>query len=492
MDQDNKNTTGAPSNDTTSALFVSARKKQLEQQEADRRAKEKEEQRIAAEAEVRRLEREVEERRRKVEEDRVKTEEEAKRIAQEARAKQAQAAADPDAVLGAAPPPKKEIKLPQMPKIPKISMPHQQEKPASGGAVAASKLPLSPKMLAIIGGGVAAVILIIVLVMTMGGGGGTTLDNSYRSNSLGLELAYPTGWLVEEDAAQSAVTLQDGETGLLMIIDATDSVYEYGSDVISAAEAMMQMIVMGLGNDEADMPLPTLQKTGDYVSGGVEFETGDVFIKLQAEAIEDRLIIFVHTVKIAEREAFEKIASEIAFSLSVDSTGGTTGDAEEAAGGSGSYSGEYVSFNYPDGWYYTEMGDAGRFVGTVIVSPIEDFSESDIGKAPFILIADFTDAWNESEEAALEDGLTDFTEGIIEALSLSDILGEPGNVEYLGEESLTNASGVGYGVTLTLGDTVCLSQLAFTDGGRAYGSITVGIADEYNADIDAILTTITE
>ncbi len=49
MDQDNKNTTGAPSNDTTSALFVSARKKQLEQQEADRRAREKEEQRLAAE-----------------------------------------------------------------------------------------------------------------------------------------------------------------------------------------------------------------------------------------------------------------------------------------------------------------------------------------------------------------------------------------------------------------------------------------------------------
>ena len=68
MAEENKNGSGAPSTDTTSALFVSARKKQLEQQEEARRAKEKEAQRLSAEAEVRRLEQEVEERRRKAEE----------------------------------------------------------------------------------------------------------------------------------------------------------------------------------------------------------------------------------------------------------------------------------------------------------------------------------------------------------------------------------------------------------------------------------------
>ena len=59
MAEDKKNPTGAPATDTTSALFVSARKKQLEQQEAERRAKEKEEALLAAEAETRRLELEV-------------------------------------------------------------------------------------------------------------------------------------------------------------------------------------------------------------------------------------------------------------------------------------------------------------------------------------------------------------------------------------------------------------------------------------------------
>ena len=342
MDQDNKNTTGAPSNDTTSALFVSARKKQLEQQEADRRAKEKEEQRLAAEAEVRRLEREVEERRRKAEEDAKRAEEDARRIAEEARARQAQAASNPDAILGAQPE-KKETKLPSMPKLPKKIVPVATEK--------AAKAPLNTKMLAIIGGGVAVVILIVVLVMTMGGGGDTSQEDEYG----------------------------------------------YG------------------------------------------------------------------------------------------------GYSEELADGSGySFSSEYLSFHYPDGWYVTEFGDVGRFVGTVVVSPSEEFTEEDIGAVPFLVIADFTDAWNESGDEALENVLTDFTDGIIKALSLGDILGESDNVEYLGEESLTDVSGVGYGVTLTMGDTVCLSQLAFTDDGRAYGSIAVGIADEYNADIDAILTTITE
>ena len=69
MSDDRNTPSGASSDDTTSALFVSARKKQLQQQEAERLAQEKEAQRLAAEAEVQRLEREVEERRRQAEEE---------------------------------------------------------------------------------------------------------------------------------------------------------------------------------------------------------------------------------------------------------------------------------------------------------------------------------------------------------------------------------------------------------------------------------------
>jgi hypothetical protein len=87
MAQDNENDSGAHSTDATSALFVSARKKQIEQQEAERREKEREEARLAAEAEVRRLEEEVEERRRKTEEEKKLAEEEAKRAQEEMKAK---------------------------------------------------------------------------------------------------------------------------------------------------------------------------------------------------------------------------------------------------------------------------------------------------------------------------------------------------------------------------------------------------------------------
>jgi hypothetical protein len=156
MDQNKKSASGAPSSDTTSALFVSARKKQLEQQEAERRAKEKEDQRLAAEAEVRRLEDEVEERRRKAEEDKVHAEEEAKRIAEEARARQTQAAEAPDAVLGAQSQ-KKDIKLPGADILSGLS-----------GGAAAKALP-NKKLLIIIGAAVAAVLAIVILVVALGG-----------------------------------------------------------------------------------------------------------------------------------------------------------------------------------------------------------------------------------------------------------------------------------------------------------------------------------
>ena len=195
MNQDNKTPTTAPSDDTTSALFVSARKKQLQQQESDRIAKEKEAERLAAEAEVRRLEAEVEERRRRAEEDARRTEaeaeqrrrqadedarrveaeaeqrrrqadedarrveaeaeqrrrqadKEAKRIAVEARSKMEQAATDPDSILGA-------------------------RKSGTG----ASKKPIN-KMLLFVGGGVAgAVVLIVVIIIIALSLGAEEYDN---------------------------------------------------------------------------------------------------------------------------------------------------------------------------------------------------------------------------------------------------------------------------------------------------------------------------
>jgi hypothetical protein len=155
MPEDKKTPAGAPSSDTTSALFVSARRKQLEQQETERREKEKEEQRLAAEAEVQRLEREVEERRRKAEEDarrleieaaenRRQAEEDARRIAEEARARQAQAAAAPAS----------------------------QTQP---GTALASKPPLNKKLLIMIGGGVVVAIGVVVLLVVLLGGKGDKL-----------------------------------------------------------------------------------------------------------------------------------------------------------------------------------------------------------------------------------------------------------------------------------------------------------------------------
>jgi len=147
MEQDNKNASGAPSTDTTSALFVSARKKQLEQQETERRAKEKEEQRLAAEAEVRRLEAEVEARRRKAEED-------ARRVEAEAAEKMRQAAENASAVAA----------QPQTYQPVRSAAP----KPASEGGIAA--LLANKKMLAIIGGALAGVVvLVVVLALALGG-----------------------------------------------------------------------------------------------------------------------------------------------------------------------------------------------------------------------------------------------------------------------------------------------------------------------------------
>ena len=67
---------GAPAEDETAALFVTARKKQLAEQEAQRKADEEKAKRDAAEAEVRRLEEEIEARKLKAQEEERRLQEE--------------------------------------------------------------------------------------------------------------------------------------------------------------------------------------------------------------------------------------------------------------------------------------------------------------------------------------------------------------------------------------------------------------------------------
>ncbi len=103
MSDNQNNNQGAPSSDNTSALFVSARKKQLAQQEEQRVAAEKEAARLAAEEEVRRLEAEVEERKRKAQEDAVRIQQEEEERRKQAEIEKARIAADVRSAATAAP-----------------------------------------------------------------------------------------------------------------------------------------------------------------------------------------------------------------------------------------------------------------------------------------------------------------------------------------------------------------------------------------------------
>lgn len=87
---DEKRNLGASSSDDTSALFVTARKKQIAEQEAQRKAAEEEAKRLEAEAEVRRLEAEVADRKKKAEEEKIRLAQEEEQRRREAEIKQQQ------------------------------------------------------------------------------------------------------------------------------------------------------------------------------------------------------------------------------------------------------------------------------------------------------------------------------------------------------------------------------------------------------------------
>ncbi len=179
--EDNKNNQGAPSTDNTSALFVSARKKQLQQQEQDRIAAEKEAARLAAEEEVRRLEQEVADRRRQAEEDAKKVEEEAqerRRLAEESRVQE-----EKDAKIRQLRQQQEQKQQPAKPFVPPTVA-----TPTTGTAPAVAKkssnemiqdILQDKKKLGIAIGAVAAILILIIVLATMGGGGSGGYENAY-------------------------------------------------------------------------------------------------------------------------------------------------------------------------------------------------------------------------------------------------------------------------------------------------------------------------
>lgn len=365
MAQDSKNT-GAPSSDTTSALFVSARKKQLEQQEAERRAKEKEEQRLAAEAEVRRLEKEVEERKLKAEEDARRADDEARRIAEEARTRQAQAASNPDAILGSAQPQKKAVSLPQLPKI--------NAKPQGGGAAAAEKPAPNKKMLMIIGGAVAAVALIaVIIIMVSGGGGGASskLDANYTSSQKGISFSYPKDWTVD-DASATDITLSNSDLGAYMMIsDITNAINAYtgkGMDIVTAAETYLTSVAEGIteGMPVTDLT-PSLKKSGELVTGSMSFayddgtDTNNVTITL--ETVSNRVVMcLLGTYKPKTAKKAESLSNDILATVTVTGTGGSTaGDANDsganAAASQPAAPAGYTRFNSANGLTFVYPSD---------------------------------------------------------------------------------------------------------------------------------------
>lgn len=158
MDQENKKNNVAPSTDTTSALFVSARKRQIEEQEAQRLAREKEDERRRAEDEVRRLEAEVAERKRRAEEEalRVATEEKQRLEDEKKRREEQQKRLDEEQRRQA----KEAAQAAQKSTV--------QSVVSQGGAAVKKALPLLP----IIGGAVGLVAVIVLVVLLASGGSG--------------------------------------------------------------------------------------------------------------------------------------------------------------------------------------------------------------------------------------------------------------------------------------------------------------------------------
>lgn len=407
MDQEKKSGTGAPSSDTTSALFVSQRKKQLEQQEADRRAQEKEEQRRAAEAEVRRLEQEVEERKRNAEE-------EAKRVAEDARNKKAQAEANPDSVLGA-PPPQKEKKERKLPGLP------------AGDGTAAK--PMDVKKLAIIGGAALVVVILIIVIATMGGGDGDRPGASgemipYSSVQQGFNFEYPKGWQVDE-TTEGMLTIASEDMGaFILLMDITSEINEMtggGMEIIAAVEAMLQGVTEELVGGPVNGLEPQLQKTGSFVTGNASFtyqdsQLGQTDVDLYVTALDDHMFIDLFaTTDADQRETayadYRAIMDTLVVTGAASGAGAESGAAESAASTLTAPAGYQVftgsnglTMIYPDSWKAEEGNEGLSRAVTLIGSPSAE---------AYIMVANYADEAASMTGQAIFDSFRDDALGIL-------------------------------------------------------------------------------
>jgi hypothetical protein len=442
MDNDNKTPSGAPSDDTTSALFVSARKKQLEQQEADRRAKEKEEQRLAAEAEVRRLEWEVAERRRQAEEEvrRVEfenaerrriAEEEARRTGQAGGMGQPQQPYNPNAAPGAWQQPAQ--------KQPKAAKP-----PAQGGGL--SNLMKNKKLLAIVGGGAAVVIiLVVVLIVTLGGGNKGNSGNSLSSGSgreensgtsskvdpdaelsnwydeNGISFSYPSGWsIVNEMPYPPAVMVEsdyrnNGRTDIVYFFDVTNDFYDYlynaaDGDVLFAGELMLDEFIIGItnGGDYAEY-FPAIEETyNGFVSGGTEFtytttDGIEYYLFMDIVPFPDRLLLVAF--ELPQRKNIED-GVELCYRIGYTAT--LEGDSEYSFSDSPEYHdlNSRIYFQYPDGWLVRQQAGASTMYAPVIVTQYE-------GSSDFMMLYIYTEEFHDfmrSGQSGMDNLIADFAD----------------------------------------------------------------------------------
>ncbi len=311
MSENNKKSnSAAPSSDTTSALFVSARKKQLEQQEIERREKEKEEKRLAAEAEVRRLEQEVEARRRRAEEEARRAEAEAFRMAQEAQNRPTIVAPNPNAFHT---PPAAPTPVPV------------QKAPAT--ARVAPSLKNNKKVLIFGGAGAVLAVVVVLILVLMGSGGSSSLmlDQVYESADLGFSFSYPTDWVVEEDLGKRALTISTpDEISGVCIMDSTDEVNRRvagGYDVLSAAGSIINEVAAGLlGADAYELPAISLQRQGDYATGKTQFVYITWDITIEMEVMSNRMIMIFTSIDEEEPANVAPAFADIRATLVVTET----------------------------------------------------------------------------------------------------------------------------------------------------------------------------
>ncbi|HWS29948.1 MAG TPA: hypothetical protein VN512_07510 [Clostridia bacterium] len=405
MDQQNNGNTGAPSTDTTSALFVSARKKQLEQQEAERQAKEREAERLAAEAEVRRLEQEVAERKRRAQEEAQRVEQEAQRAEQEAATRRQQAQQEAQQAAAQAAPPVA------------YAAPKQD-----GAHKAKFNLPLNKWVL--IGGG-AVLLLAVILIVALSAGGGSVNAKNFTGEVLstdGLSVSYPETWSGYMLAGNGAGLYLEEDDGLsvLAVMDVTDglnSAIANGADAVTAAEGFLYDVagLFASGSAVTDMA-PQLTKSGSSVQGsaGFRYQNGGTDMQgvVKIESLQGaRTIISAYAVpegKTADKQT--KVCEAILGTLMIGDPGDSAAYSEGYVNSDPAEATPYWETDSRFMLYYNDETGIRCYISPELDGNDNVFAQNDIQLKgvsfldKFILV-DFTDAyWSAlAEDDSFED-----------------------------------------------------------------------------------------